>query len=393
MSPKLLSRSPDLKRLRDEGFDVEVRSNFLVVNNVPYVNARREVKLGKLVSELTLCGDVTNRPSTHVVHFAGEHPCHKDGGEITQIKHGSARSSLGPDLVVDHSFSNKPPAGYSDYYDKMTTYIAIISSPAEALDEKATARTFPVVEPDAEESPFNYLDTASSRAQIGLVTQKLALAKVAIVGLGGTGSYILDLVAKTPVKEIHIFDGDTFSQHNAFRAPGAASIEELRQKPQKVAYFKERYSKLHRKIIAHDAYLGAASVEELRGMSFVFLALDQGDGKKLVIEKLEEFGISFIDVGMGVQFAGEALLGVLRVTTSTPQQRAHVKAKNRIPLGDGDANNEYSKNIQIADLNALNAALAVIKWKKLCGFYTDLENEHFSAFSVDGNALLNEDQA
>jgi tRNA A37 threonylcarbamoyladenosine dehydratase len=45
--------------------------------------------------------------------------------------------------------------------------------------------------------------------------------------MGGTGSYILDLVAKTAVMEIHLFDGDDFNQHNAFRAPGAASLEDL----------------------------------------------------------------------------------------------------------------------------------------------------------------------
>ena len=68
----------------------------------------------------------------------------------------------------------------------------------------------------------------------------------------------------------------------------------------------------------------------------------------------------------------------------------HVQA--RIPFSDGDANNEYAKNIQIADLNALNAALAVIKWKKLCGFYSDFDQEHHCTYTIDGNALINEDQ-
>ena len=73
----------------------------------------------------------------------------------------------------------------------------------------------------------------------------------------------------------------------------------------------------------------------------------------------------------------DALGGILRVTTSTVQNREHVKAKHRIPFSDGDGNDEYSRNIQIADLNTLNAALAVIKWKKLFGFYRDLDHEHF----------------
>ncbi len=77
----------------------------------------------------------------------------------------------------------------------------------------------------------------------------------------------------------------------------------------------------------------------------------------------------------------------------TPAQRDHVAAKQRIAFSDGDGNNEYDKNIQIADLNALNAALAVIKWKKLFGFYLDLDNEHYTTYTVDGNLLLNEDKA
>ena len=50
MSHKLISRSPDLKKLRDEGYDIEVRSTYLLMNGVPYVNSRREVHYGTLVS-------------------------------------------------------------------------------------------------------------------------------------------------------------------------------------------------------------------------------------------------------------------------------------------------------------------------------------------------------
>ena len=80
---------------------------------------------------------------------------------------------------------------------------------------------------------FRYMDTASGRAGIGAISEQLATGPVAIVGLGGTGSYILDLVAKTPVREIHLFDGDRFGQHNAFRSPGAPHIDTLRQTPPK----------------------------------------------------------------------------------------------------------------------------------------------------------------
>jgi len=239
---------------------------------------------------------------------------------------------------------------------------------------------------------FNYIDTASSRAEINVVNRKLELGKIGIVGLGGTGSYVLDLVSKTLVREICLFDGDKFLQHNAFRSPGASSVEELKEKPKKVFYLKSKYSKMHRNIVANDCYIDASNVDWLKGMDFVFLCLDRGEAKRLIVEKLELFGTPFIDVGMGVELVNDSLHGVMRITTSTVKKREHVWCKNRIPFSDSDGNNEYSKNIQIADLNALNATLAVIKWKKLFGFYKDLENEYFSTYTIDGNLLLNEDQ-
>ena len=56
MSQQLISRSSDLRKLRDEGYDVEIRSGYLLIKDVPYVNAKKEVKFGILVSELTLAG-------------------------------------------------------------------------------------------------------------------------------------------------------------------------------------------------------------------------------------------------------------------------------------------------------------------------------------------------
>ena len=109
----------------------------------------------------------------------------------------------------------------------------------------------------------------------------------------------------------------------------------------------------------------------------------------MIFDKLGEAGVPFIDVGMGVHLGDGSLRGILRVTTSTVEKREHVEGK--VPF-TGSGGNDYSTNIQIADLNALNAALAVIKWKKLFGFYNDLEGEQSSTYTIDGNVLTNEDQ-
>lgn len=101
MSQQLINRSPDLKRLRDEGYNLEIRSGWLLLKDVPYVNSGTVVKHGILVAKLTLAGDITARPDDHVAHFVGEHPCREDGQEIAQIKNQSARRSLDEGVVID----------------------------------------------------------------------------------------------------------------------------------------------------------------------------------------------------------------------------------------------------------------------------------------------------
>jgi hypothetical protein len=91
MSQKPISRSADLTRLRNEGYDLEIRLDHLLVKDVPYVAAGRIVKRGTLVMTLKLAGDVTVKPDDHVAHFMGEYPCRADGTQIEQIRHESAR--------------------------------------------------------------------------------------------------------------------------------------------------------------------------------------------------------------------------------------------------------------------------------------------------------------
>jgi hypothetical protein len=396
MSRQLINRSWDLQKLQNEGYELEIKSGFLLVKGVPYVNSRKEVQRGTLVVKLVLAGDKTARPDDHVAYFAGEHPCNVDGTEIAQIKHQSGERKLAEGVVIQHSFSAmpKPHNYYPDYHAKIATYAAIFAGPAQVIDPDSRPQTFKVVpestEPDKRDTPFNYIDSASSRAEIDLVTAKLKkVKKLALVGLGGTGSYVLDLVAKTPVWEIHLYDKDPFLQHNAFRAPGAPSLTELAAQPPKATWFKNIYSKMHSGIVDHTVYIDASNVEELHDMDFVFVCVDDGESKKMIVEKLEAFGVPFVDVGMGVRVSDDMLAGTVRVTTSTPNKRGHFR--NRVSFEEL-GNNEYNRNIQVADLNALNAALAVIKWKKLFGFYQDLDHEYHSTYTIGGNILLNEDR-
>lgn len=389
MSQKLFSLNPDLNKLRHEGYFVQKIGGFLLLREVPYVNSLRQVKTGTLISSLTMAGDETRPPDTHVMHWDGEYPCNPDGSPITEISYHAGEMDFGHGVKAQYSFSSKPvdTGKYDDYYHKMTTYASIVSGPASVLNPKVNPRTFRRPE-DEEVSVFNYTETASDRVGIGALTELLTKDKVAIIGLGGTGSYILDLIAKTPVREIRIFDADEFLQHNAFRAPGAASIEVLCEAPKKVYYFKNIYSNMHRNIVDYAVFLKPDNLHLLDDITFAFISMDAGDDKLAVIKKLETMGVGFIDVGMGLELVDGSLGGILRVTASTPEKRNHVH-NGCVSFVGGGEKDIYASNIQVADLNALNAILAVIKWKKIRGFYRDLEKEHHTTYTTDGSMLLN----
>jgi hypothetical protein len=387
---QLINHSPDLKRLQDEGYELEVKGGYLLIHHIPYVTHLREVKYGVLVSELSLANSQrTIKPSTHVINFIGEYPCNADGSIITAIQH-SNQQNLGNGIVINFSFSNRPQNGYVDYYEKVSTYCKIIVSPAKSIDPLITEKTFRNKEATVDTDVFQYIDTNSSRAKINAINEKIKGEKLAIIGLGGTGAYILDLLSKAPVSEIHLYDGDVFSQHNAFRSPGAVGNEDLDKVLSKVDYYYGVYSKIHLKITAHHCYVSKENLEELLTMSFVFICIDNDVSRKIIIQFLLKNNIPFIDVGLGVNVVDDTLIGTVRVTTGTIKKNNHLV--DRIPFVD-EGNNDYNTNIQIAELNCLNAVLAVIKWKKLCGFYQDLREEYHSTYSINVNQLTSDEVA
>lgn len=389
MSQQLTARSADLRKLVEEGFQLEVRGGHLLTSHVPYVDSGRQVRYGVLVMELTLAGDVTTRPADHVARFIGDQPCDAEGQPLTGVINSSGKQDLGHGIVVDHLFSAKPRGGYRDFYHKVTAYVARLAGPAGVLDPTATARTFEPIESSAETSPFRYIDTATTRAGLERYAEHLAQMRIAIVGLGGTGCFILDLVAKTSVAAIHLYDGDRFLQHNPFRSPGATRLVELRGGPNKARHWAKVYRRMRRGLFAHPTMVGAVNVDELRKFDFVFLAIDDGPSRRLIVEALTSYGVSFIDVGLGVHDIDERLSADIRVSAGTA---THPADRNRIPMQAGGPENDYRHNIQIAEFNALNATLAVIKWKKLIGIYADLEEEHCSTYTSSVNAIANSDR-
>ncbi len=237
--------------------------------------------------------------------------------------------------------------------------------------------------------PFKYPDTCSTRAKIEYLNRKFYDKKIAIIGVGGTGSYILDLVSKTPVAEIHIFDGDIFEVHTAFRAPGAIAAEKFEQGQLfKVDYYAEIYSRMHNGIVPHKEYITQDNISGLSGFDFVFISIDKNEARSMITKALLSINVPFVDSGLGIDKVGDELMGSLRVTTGTHSKNDHLPDRiGEMELGE----NEYSTNIQIADLNCLCACLAVGRWKKFIGFYQDLKQEHNSLYFINTGKLINDD--
>lgn len=369
MSVVVINLNPDLKRLQDEGYELEVREGCAIVRHVPYLDSSKTIKYGILVSPLEMSGDMVKyrkMTNKHIMYFQGTMPYRCNGEPLKAIMLNQTRTAFAG-IQTDMSFSNKPSGDYNDYYEKFIRYIQILSSEAQAIDPTVTAATFKQIVCN-EDEVFNYADTNASRGAIMDVTDKLKNHKIGIIGVGGTGSYILDQLAKTPVAEIHLYDGDVFCQHNAFRAPGAPTKDLFLEQPFKTDYFKKIYSNMHRNILTHPYYLDEDNVVELEGLDFVFLAMDSGEAKRNIIEFLKNHEIDFIDTGIDINRAENSLIGMTRATLSVKGNMETADQYISYEAADKDL---YQTNVQTADLNAFCGLTAIILWKKKLGFYKD----------------------
>ena len=226
----------------------------------------------------------------------------------------------------------------------------------------------------ARRGPFKIPNTIEARAALGPVQDQIRTQKVAIIGLGGTGAYILDLIAKTPVAEIHLLDSDHVDWHNFMRAPGAPTCEEIesqrKELPRKVDYYHSKYASLRDGIYAHPVCVDNSTmfIEFLSEypIDYVFVCIDQrkdsdSPRQDAVYCALSEAGIPFIDSGVSITLDDQMIRGA--VTTSAHEARS-VTWKKVIPNARVEGNVLGYCNVQLPEANALAASLAVMEWRR-----------------------------
>ncbi|RPJ87596.1 MAG: ThiF family adenylyltransferase [Acidobacteria bacterium] len=369
MFQQLVNHNDDLRRLIERGYAVAIDSGYLIVRDVPYLDDQRQLQRGALVAKLEFVDKLTVRPDDHQVWFAGSVPHGLDGRPIPNLGGGPTTLALGnacKDVVVQRRFSNKPKVTgrFADFFEKIESYVTIISGPAMEA-HAANPYTFRTVEKTCD-SVFKFHDTLTSRAEITDLASKFAEDVVAVIGLGGTGAYLLDLLVKTPVREIRAFDFDVFHVHNAFRSPGRLDESELGKS--KAETYGVRYENFRHGLRVERKLIDSSSDAELEGVTFAFVCVDKGSARSGIFDILISKRIPFIDVGMGLDRKRGPVNGMLRATYYSTENAQSMRERGLAEMSD-HPDDIYQTNIQISEINAMNACLAVIRFKQLRGFY------------------------
>jgi hypothetical protein len=176
---KLVSHNSDLRRLVEKGYAVAFDSNHLVIRDIPYLDSDRKLQIGAIVAKLEFIDQERVTQTDHQIFFAGSVPHGLDGTPIPNLAGGPTQlilSQASKDVVVQRSFSNKPKVTgtFPNFFEKIESYVAIISGPAIDLhNPDPYPYTFRAVKEIVADPIFKFHDTLTSRTEITDLSAKL----------------------------------------------------------------------------------------------------------------------------------------------------------------------------------------------------------------------------
>lgn len=366
--PELVNLNPVLRDLDETGYLIDFVGGYLVIYGLPYLDGQGGLQHGDWACPLGLTSPVIGPPSDHQAWWRGSRPNDQQGREL-RLGGGPNSVEVTPDLIMTCSFSYKLMdeqgvlRAYQSFEEKVQTYIDTITTPAMNAYPKATPLRAIAIKVAAQGSPLRFPDTMSSRYHINDLAALLRGKKVAIIGLGGTGAFILDALTRTHLEQIALFDDDKVHLHTIFRWPGfiPGAIGKL-----KVEALATHYDQWHSGIVPVAERITVDNIPRLGQFDFVFVSVDEGPARLLVADWLSANRIPFVDCGMGLNRSKVGLSGFVRITGTDRQAFEDNRGTARMPVENAKAD-EYRKQAQIPELNALNANMAVIRFKQHFG--------------------------
>ena len=380
-----------------EGFTIREDSNVVIAEGVPCLIADGTVStctIKKPFDPATGMPTSSNGGAVHVVRIIPDDKqdgCvyNPDGSKIGRYIGGDGESWS--NISIRKGTPNRPEADCSAK-DLIHRYVKQIVGAVHAAGYH---------EPNslAIQYPFKFPNTYEERSGLIPIQDRVRGQNIAIIGLGGTGAYVLDMIAKTPVGEIHIVDDDYVDWHNLNRAPGAPTEEEfdsLREIKRlgtdsfrKVNYYHSKYASFREDIHAHTVRLDSSpkcnDFFREHCIDFAFVCIDQ-DGhsesprQDVVYSALSREGIPFVDSGISISLVNNAVGGA--VTTSA-YNAGSLEWKNAVPNASLNNPGPGYRNVQLPEVNALAASLAVMEWRRRTGQYVSKPSPLLHKFRLE----------
>jgi hypothetical protein len=364
-------------------YSLSVSNGHLVVNDVWYIDKAGDLAQGRLAAPLTLAAEnKVGAPRNHQMYWSGSAPQYADGTPIPLGARSVANVTIGGTAFPWHLSNKDPGEKFATYTALVEHYVALISGPAEH-QFGVTSRTGATYDVPEEASPFKVRDTFSARAEITDLNALLTNDHIAIIGLGGTGAFVLDFMVKTPVHSIDAYDFDAFDVHNGFRSPGEVPFDLFGQP--KTTLYQHKYEAFRHRLHFHRRRVGTGDDALFADTTFAFVCIDDGGSRAEICAMLTALKLPFIDVGMGVEKESGGLDGLIRTTLFA--EHTADRAIVEVPLDARDDEGAYRVFVQIAELNAINAALAVLRYKQMRGFYADDVGYFNSLFSIGSSRM------
>ena len=353
------------------GLDYTIEGDTLTVGPVPYRLRAGGVAHGELICHLEREGERLRAPGDHTVGWAAEEKPHAvDGGVLEKLIHHDGPQQWANGMTSICGMSRKPhDRGYKDYGEKMLAYARLIAQETGPVWRRESLGSGVVKDGN------NMVDqeTGLTRSAIGDMDELFRPEKLAVIGAGGTGGFIVDMIAKCNVASIDIYDDDIVSQHTQLRWPGVVNRNVVELHRNKAEYLAQVYaSRTNRNIRGHALRVDKAHMTYFSDKTMVFVAVDRGPDRREILNGLADLGVDFIDCGIDMRRGADGLTASARVvrTVRGDCRERRMELAERTP--DRDAGEGlYEAAIQTAEINSLNATLAVIAWKQGIGFYKD----------------------
>ena len=387
MSHTPTNHENQLAEVLQAGFDCDVEDDTLTVGPIPYRLSTGGVGYGQLISHLARTGIDIATPDDHTAAWIGEEVPHiRNGQPMDKLILDQNRITWSNGLTSVCTMSRKGPQPYRDYGQKMLAYARLIAR--EAIEDWRASSPGIVNLKDA--NHFVDRETGLNRVGVGHLNALLADEKIAVVGAGGTGGHIVDLVSKSNVMQIDIYDPDCVSVHTQLRWPGVVERKVVDQETNKAEYLASVYARrTNRNIQGHPFAISRDNLTYLSNKTMVFVAIDSGSARQEILTGLAELGVNFIDCGIDLQGGEGPLTASARIirchAEQSPEKRSELA--ELAPSGEELAEDDllYAQNIQTAEMNSLNAALAVVAWKQGIGFYRDVYGYRRSRLHMPSN--------